>query len=184
MSLPSIEALLPQLRLLLSSRENRKLRNAALVFAGLLGLVFLLYGVLVVPSSATLREKERLHADLRKRHAEALLFKKQKESFAGIRAGIPGQKDMPILIKELVQTARKLKLAVAAVNYDIPRPGGQGLTMLSFSFPVEGSYPNVKRLIYELESSERLIGIQDLKLDGDRGRVRLQMKLVTYIREE
>jgi Tfp pilus assembly protein PilO len=184
MSLPSIEGLLPQLRLLLSSRENRRLRTAVLAFASLLGLVLLLYGVLVVPSSATLSERERRHADLRKRHAEAVLFKKQKESFAGIRAGIPAQKDMPILIKELVQTARKLKLAVATVNYDIPRPGGQGLTMLSFSFPVEGSYPNVKRFIYEIESSERLIGIQDLKLDGDRGRVRLQLKLVTYIREE
>jgi hypothetical protein len=40
----------------------------------------------------------------------------------------------------------------------------------------------VKRFIFEVETSTRLVGIQDLKLASDKGRVKLQMKLVTYIR--
>jgi len=172
----------PWLRYPQALRENKNLRRAFLVCAGLCAADLVLYFALAAPSAARLAEREATYAELRKRHAEALLFQKQKKAFAGIKAGISSQKDMPLLVKELVQTARKLKLSVAAVSYDIPMPGGGGLTMLSFSFPAEGAYPAVKRFIYEIETSDRLVGIQDLKLDADRGRVRLQLKLVTYIK--
>jgi hypothetical protein len=35
-----------------------------------------------------------------------------------------------------------------------------------------------------VETSDRLVGIQELKLDSDQGKVRLEMKLVTYIKEQ
>jgi Tfp pilus assembly protein PilO len=89
---------------------------------------------------------------------------------------------MPLLVKEFVQAARRLNLTVAAVTYDIPKGGGEAIAMLSFSFPVEGRYPDVKRFIYEVEISDRLVGIQDVEMDADKGRVKLQMKLVTYIK--
>jgi Tfp pilus assembly protein PilO len=56
--------------------------------------------------------------------------------------------------------------------------------MLTFTFPASGAYADVKRFIYEVETSKRLVGIQDLKLSSEKGRVKLQMKLVTYIRGE
>lgn len=123
---------------------------------------------------------------LRKRHAEAVLFQKQKRQFAGIKAGIPTQKDMPLLVKDLVQSARRLNLKVGPINYDIPKPGSSELAMLTFSFPAEGGYPDIKRFIYETETSPRLVGIQDVKLDSERekGSVKLQMKLITYIKSE
>ena len=163
--------------------ENKKMRTAALICAGLLAADLLLYFILIAPSSARLSELEGKYSELRKRHTEAALFQKQKKAFAGFRAGIPTQKDMPLLVKELAQTARNLNLSVAAINYDIPKRGDGGITMLSFSFPAEGAYPNIKRFIYEIEITDRLVGIQDLKLDSDKGRVKLQMKLVTYIKE-
>lgn len=137
---------------------------------------------MAAPSALTLADLASRQAALRKRHAEAVLFQKQRESYAGIRAGIPTQKDMPLLVKDLVQKARSLNLSVGSISYDIPQHGREGLSVLSFSFPAEGTYPSVKRFIYEIESSDRIIGIQELKLDSDRGRVKLQMKLVTYIR--
>ena len=111
-----------------------------------------------------------------------MLFNEQKPLFAGILAGIPAQKDMPLLVKELEQMAKRLNLTVAAINYDIPRRESGELAMLSFSFPVEGRYPDIKRFIYEVETSGRVIGIQDVKLDSDKGRVKLEMKLMTYVR--
>jgi Tfp pilus assembly protein PilO len=162
--------------------EDKKLRTALLICVGLLCANLLLYGVAITPSAGRLRDLETRYADLRKRHAEAVLFQKQKKMLAGIGAGLPAQKDMPLLVKDLVQTARKLNLKVASVNYDIPKRGSEGLTMLSFSFPAEGSYPSVKRFVYEVETSDRLVGIQDVKLDSEKGRVKLLMKLVTYIK--
>ncbi len=162
--------------------ENKKLRTTVLLCVGLSCANLMLYGVAVAPSAGRLRDLEARYAELRKRHAEAVLFQKQKQMLTGIGAGIPAQKDMPLLIKDLVQIARKLNLKVAAVNYDMPKRGNEGFTMLVFPFSAEGNYPEVKRFIYEVESSDRLVGIQNVKLDSEKGRVKFQMKLVTYIK--
>lgn len=179
MWLPSIE----KMRLLRWLRENNKqLGPVAIIFAVLVCINLLLYAFVIVPSSASLRAGESRSAELRHRHAEALFFKKQKPVFAGLLEGIPEQKDMPLLVKELVQKARKLNLSVAAIESDFPQSESGGLAMLSFSFPVAGRYADIKRLIYEIETTDRLIGMRDLKLESDRGRVKLQMKLITYVR--
>ncbi len=162
--------------------SNKSLRTVALIFAGLVLADLLVYFMLVVPSSSGLAAREAKYAEFRKRHAEAVLFKKQKPLFAGIMAGIPAQKDMPLLVKEFVQTARQLNLSVAAVNYDMPKRGSGELAMLAFSFPAEGKYPDIKRFIYEVETSDRLVGVQDLKLESDTGRVKMNVKLMTYVK--
>jgi len=162
--------------------ENKKLRTTALLCVGLFFANLMLYGVAVTPSAGRLRDLEARYAELRKRHAEAVLYQKQKHMLAGISTGIPAQKDMPLLIKDLVQIARKLNLKVAAVNYDMPKRGNEGFIMLVFPFSAEGNYPEIKRFVYEVETSDRFVGIQNVKLDSEKGRVKFQMKLVTYIK--
>jgi hypothetical protein len=164
--------------------SDRKLRKVALAFAGLLVLDVLLYGVVVAPSAARLAAWDAAYDGLRKRHAEAILFEKQKASFAGVLAGVPAQKDMPLLIKDLVLSARRLNLAVSSVKYDIPRRASGELAQLTFSFPAEGRYSNIKRFIHDVETSDRLVGIREMKMDSDKGGVRLDLKLVTYLKEQ
>jgi len=179
MSLPSIG----QIKSVLWFRENSKqLRMFAIVIAFLVCINLLLYFFLIAPSEAWLRSGEAKSVELRMRHAEALAFKGQKPLIAGLLEGIPEQKDMPLFVKELEQMAKRLNLSVAAINYDIPQRESGELAMLTFSFPVEGRYPDIKRFIYEVETSGRLIGIQDVKLESDKGMVKLQMKLITYVR--
>ncbi len=164
-------------------RESvKQLRLVAALFAFLILVDLFVYSFLIVPSHARMRAaEERIH-ELKKRQAETVQFKKQKPLFAGLLEGIPAQKDMPLLVKEVVTLARKQNLSIAAVKYDIPRKESGELALLTFSFPAEGRYSDVKRFIYEVETSDRLIGIQDLKLDADQGRVKMQMKLLTYVR--
>jgi len=147
-------------------------------------LNLLVYGVVVAPAARRLAGDRQQYGELKKEHAEAVLFQKQKQFFAGIISGIPAQKDVPLLIKDLVQAARRLNLSVGAVNSDIPTPVRGGLTMLTFTFPASGAYGDIKRFIYEVETSDRIVGIQDVKLSSEKGRVSMQMKLVTYIRGE
>lgn len=163
-------------------RENKRLGIITLVCAGVLCADLLLYAILLAPSQRLLRSSETRYGELRKRRTDAVLFEKHKSDFADIKAGIPTQKDMPLLVKELVQTARRLGLSVASITYDIPKRSGDEMAMLSFSFPAEGKYPDIKRFIYELETSSTVVGIQDLKLEGANGRVNLQMKLLTYVK--
>ena len=180
MLLPSIG----KIKGLLWLRENGKqLRTVAIVIAVLICTDLLLYAFFIAPSAAWLKTGAAKSAELRMRHAEAVLFNEQKPLFADLLAGIPAQKDMPLLMKELEQMAKRLKLAVASVNYDIPRRESGELAMLSFSFPVEGRYPDLKRFVYEVETSGRLIGIQDVGLEaGTKGRINMQLKLMTYVR--
>jgi Tfp pilus assembly protein PilO len=180
MWLPSIR----KIKVLLWLRENGKqLRTVMVLFAALVCINVLLYVFLIAPSVNWLKAGEETSAELRQRHAEAVLFNQQKPLFTGILAGIPAQTDMPLLIKEIMQMARKQNLSVAPINYDIPRRESGELAMLSFSFPVEGRYPDIKRFLYEVETSDRLIGIQDANLASDKGnKVTLQMKLMTYVR--
>ncbi len=153
-----------------------------IVFVSLVCLDLLVYGLLVVPSAARLKTGEAAAVELRRRHAEAVLFKKQKPLFTGIMAGMPTQNDMPLLVKDFVQNARRLNLSVASVTYDMPRRAGGELAMLVFSFPAEGGYPDIKRFIYYVETSDRLVGVKALKLTSEKGRVKMDMKLVTYVK--
>jgi Tfp pilus assembly protein PilO len=173
-----------RLRTLIGNPVTKRLWVLAAACAGLIALNLLLYAFTVAPANARLVASRQRYADLKKEHAEAVLFQKQKQLFTGLMSGIPAQKDVPLLIKDLAQTARRLHLSVDAINSDIPTQATGGLTMLTFTFPAAGAYPDVKRFIYEVETSSRLVGIQDLKLGAEKGRVRLQMKLVTYIRGE
>jgi Tfp pilus assembly protein PilO len=159
-----------------------RLRTAALFFAGFLALDLAIYGFFVAPSVAGLSASEARHGELRRRHAQAVLFEKRKPDLAGIMEGIPAQKDMPLLVKDLVHKARRLNLEVASVRYDMPMRAGGELALLAFSFPAEGRYADIKRFIYEVETSDRLVGIQELKMNSDQGSVKLDLKLVTYIK--
>ncbi len=164
-------------------RENsRKLMPVMLVCVGLFCADLLIYGALIAPASVRLQAMETQSAELRRRHAEAVLFREQRQLFAGIMAGIPAQKDMPILVKDLVQTAKRMNLSVSGVKYDMPSRAGAELAMLSFSFPAKGRYSDIKRFIYNVETSDRLVGIQELKLGEDRGAVSADMKLITYVK--
>lgn len=164
--------------------NNSRLHTSLLVFAGCLAVNLLVYGLLVVPARAKLSEGDARYAEYRRRHATAVLFEKQRSSVAGIMAGVPAQKDMPLLIRDLVQTARRLNLSVASVKYDIPKKSGGELAQLAFSFPAEGRYPDIKRFIYEVETSDRLVGIQNIKLSTEKDKIKMDMKLVTYLREQ
>lgn len=181
MSLPSITNIKLQLQDWL--RENKRLRAGLLLLVVLLIADVLLFALLVSPYRTRLQEREAQLAELKKSRSEAILFQKQKSELAGLKKGIPTQRDMPLLIKDLVQTARRLNLTVSSITYDIPKRSGKELTMLSFQFPAEGRYPDIKRFIHEVETSDRLVGIQDVKLNENEGRVKLDMKLVTYVKE-
>ena len=164
------------------SALRKKLALPVVLCAAVAVLDLLLFILLVTPAAARLETATVATTDLKRRNAEAVLFQRQKTTFSGMAAGIPSQKDVPIVIRDIVQTARKLNLAVGAVNSDIPSTGNQGMAQLTFLVPVAGSYSDIKRFIYSMESTDRLIGIRDLSLKADKGRVSMSINLVTYIK--
>jgi len=162
--------------------RNRELRAAAIVCAVILCADLGLFLAVERPLGMGIDSKRARITELRAKHAAAVLYQKQKKTLGGIAAAVPTQKDMPLLVKELELGARRLNLHVGPVNYDIPRPVAQGAALLSFSFPVTGKYPDLKRFLYEVEASSRLIGIESAEFKSDKGIVSLDLKLMTYVR--
>ncbi len=163
-------------------RRHKGLRLAALAFSALACANLLASFLLYIPGTALLGERRDRYAELRRRRAEAILFDRQRAAYAGISAGIPTQKDMPLVVKELVQDARRLRLEVGAVSYDIPRRGREGLTLLSFTFPGGGAYGDIKRFLYDVETSGRMLAIEKVELSKEQKKVRFDLKLATYLR--
>ena len=163
-------------------KENSGLRNAFFVCVALFSLDVLLYFTFIVPATDGLKISHVQYSELKKRRTEAVLFQKQRQQLMGIKSGMPTQKDMPLIVKDLVQKARGLDLAVSSIDYDIPNLGREEVAVLTFSFPIEGRYADVKRFIFEVETSDRPVGIQDVKMESVQGRVKLLMKLVTYVK--
>jgi len=141
-----------------------------------------IFGVSVAPAAHRLSAEQGRMAELRRRYADALLFQKQKQALAGLNEGILMQKDVPLLLKDLVQMARKRGLRVDTINSDIPTPSAGGLTLLTFTVPVSGSYSGCKRYIHDLETADRLVGIQGIRFSTEQRAVNLELKLITYIR--
>ena len=94
--------------------NGKQLRTVAIVCAVLVCVNLLLYVLRIAPDEARLKTWGPMSTELRMRHAEAVLFEEQKPLFAGLLDGIPVQKDMPLLVKDLEQMAKRLNLAVAA----------------------------------------------------------------------
>lgn len=170
------------LRRFARDRENRELRIASAAAVALSCLLAVLFFALLAPATSRAARLAAEHDALRKKYAEAVLFQQQKKGFQGVKAGILTQNDMPLLIKDLVQKARNSGLAVGGVKYDIPAAGAGSLVRVAFPFPAQGSYAGVKRFLYTIETSSRHVGIQDVGLESDKGRVKLTLKLITYIK--
>lgn len=162
-------------------KRNRGLQAAGLACACFLALNLVFYLMTIRPLVSDLSMRESRNAELRKQHAEGVLFQKQRKTFGSLSAGVPTQKDMPLLVKDLGQAARGLHLSVGSVNYEIPRSTGE-ITMLAFTFPVTGKYADLKRFAYEVETSRRPVGIETFELKSGRGGVEMNLKLITYVR--
>ncbi|RME39981.1 MAG: hypothetical protein D6794_02970 [Deltaproteobacteria bacterium] len=98
---------------------------------------------------------------------------------------VPDQKRLSALIKELFDTARQAGLEIRAISYQ-PKPLPElGLVEYGLSFAVGGDYRQVKTFINLIEKSERIIVVNQVRLERgskDEGRVRLSLQLTTYFR--
>lgn len=173
-----------RLKELLRDKTVRRLRRAIAVLVAAAAANALIYGAFVAPAAGHLSAEQGKVAELRRRHADALLFQKQKQVLAGLNEGILKQKDVPLLLKDLVQMARKRGLKAEKINSDIPSPSAGGLTQLAFNLPLSGNYANCKRFIHDMETADRLVGIQGVRFSTEKRKVKMELKLITYIRGE
>lgn len=111
-------------------------------------------------------------------------FAEARADIAKFREMLSNKADMTKIIRELNSLARGASLAIHDISYQSKKAGEEGIAPVSFSFPVEGRYSNIKNFIYKLESSKRLITIDDMSLEKASGKedIRLKIKVSVYLK--
>jgi type IV pilus assembly protein PilO len=116
----------------------------------------------------------------------AEIYRRGEADLQNFRAVIPLKGEFPALLGEIFSLAGQAGLTIDQISYQPKEEEGQGLLRYGLAFSVHGDYSQVKRFIYSLEQSERLIVIDGLALSGGResgeAMVELRLQLATFFR--
>lgn len=179
----------------LLKKELRLVTVAAVIAA--VNLLFYLFMAYPQRYQAENREKEYLSlrhklADLRADVTLAKRVEEGKATMAGLKGRLPAKDDLPAMIREIHGLARKYNLKIPTVKYEPKREKGEAMMRLLITLPVVGEYPDIRRFIHEMETSDRLVMLENMgiatsggtgKAGNERG-AQLQLTMSTYIRPE
>lgn len=169
-------------------------RGVPLLIAGLLLLNLVAYGLMTYVVAPGIDALERRYIDRQSLVREARqagaaaaspqeTYRRGQEDLGAFRAAIPSRTEFTTLIGEIFSLAEQAGLAIDRIGYDPEEVAGRGLLRYGLQFSVTGEYGEIKKFVYSLEQSERLVAIEGLTLSGggpERGQVALRMRLSTY----
>lgn len=163
-----------------------------LPWAGIaLGLVFILSLVQRVGVTGAESKRERLEQEwtstrqLLMRHREA---RKAKQDLSQVWAVLPAERDFSPLALGISEEAKRDRVTLPALSYKteptlVPNTS-KGLLQGSMS----GRYEDLRRFIYDLETAEELLFIEDLQLtrsgNAQDQTLTFNIKIATYLRAE
>lgn len=163
-----------------------------LPWAGIaLGLLFILSLVQRVGVMGAESKRERLEQEwtstrqLLMRHREA---RKAKQDLSQVWAVLPAERDFSPLALGISEEAKRDRVTLPALSYKteptlVPNTS-KGLLQGSMS----GRYEDLRRFIYDLETAEELLFIEDLQLtrsgNAQDQTLTFNIKIATYLRAE
>jgi len=158
---------------------------------GLLLINSLVFVLLLLPLRTQRAEEEQRLLDLQRRirmlqregeSGEVLLtaFREVEEH----AEGFPRRADLRGLIGQLTKLARSAAVGVPMVDYKPSEVKDAGLTKVTVSMTVDGSYEKIRRYLYELEAMRRYLVIERMQLRDPKGtsELQVQLQLALYVR--
>jgi Tfp pilus assembly protein PilO len=169
-------------------------RTLLLGLGGLFGLNLLLFSFLYFGVAPKLSQSERelalLQQELRSGDAVAPQqgYEQGREDYARFRALLPSLRNFSELIGDLYTLAEQCNLEISQINYTQKDLPGSGWLAYALKFSLTGTYDELKRFIYGLEESKRLVVIEQITLNSAKGEegglVSLSLSLTTYFGTE
>jgi hypothetical protein len=155
---------------------------------GLVGIGLLLTAALFLLSThlEVAAEVEALRADLAAAQGQARTPAADKvaDPASAIRA-LPARTDMPAILRQLFSKATQARLAVDTGKYEINMMRSSGVARYQFTFPVTGSYPQIRGFIDATLATMPAVALSDLVLDRKSiadGDVEAQIRMTVYTR--
>lgn len=94
---------------------------------------------------------------------------KEAWDMKGVYGELPRWEDFTRVMGEVYNKAERLNLLINSVSYQSSPLKGSGFVQVRVSMPVTGSYADIKRFVYDLETSPRFFIIENLSLGSGRG---------------
>lgn len=98
---------------------------------------------------------------------------------------LPRWEDFTRVMGEVYNKAERLNLVINSVSYQTSTVKDSGLVQVTVSMPVTGSYADIKRFVYDLETSPRSFIIENLSLGsgkGEEGDISLNLTVAAHFK--
>jgi Tfp pilus assembly protein PilO len=166
-------------------------RLLLLGLGGLFGLNILLFSLLYFGVAPKLSQTERELALLQQHSRKSDTLAPQQaygqgvKDYARFSALLPSLRDFSELIGDLYALAEQCNLEISQIGYTQKALPDSDLLAYALKFSLTGTYDELKRFIYGLEESRRLVVIEQLTLNAAKGEegaalVSLSLSLTTY----
>lgn len=109
----------------------------------------------------------------------------QEVQAANFIKGLTESADLTSILDEIFKSATKSGLDVPSADYNPEAFKDSSMSRYAFTFPVEGRYRDIKKFLYDLESSRRPLVIEELSLASGKtneGKIRLRIRMSVYYR--
>ncbi len=129
-----------------------------------------------------------LRESMRRKDAEYryyLSFDTGRADLDKFKEMLPRRSDYINVVRAVDRMAREDGMKSTSFGTERKEVEKQGdLVQLNFSLPVTGSYANVRKFIYDVETSSLFLNIDNLGLstEGETGQISLRIGLSTYVR--
>lgn len=162
---------------------------------GLFALNMLLFSLLYFGVAPKLTQTERelvlMQQQLRRSNSVApqQAYEQGMKDYARFRALLPSLRNFSELIGDLYTLAEQCNLEISQIGYTQKEFTETGILAYALKFSLTGTYDELKRFVYGLEESGRLIVIEQVTLNATKGEegaalVSLSLNLTTYFGTE
>ncbi len=168
-------------------------RGALVLLAVLLVINVLLYSVIEQFMVPRVMEKESrflkrqaevrniLHNQASAASSPEQLYVVGSQDLSKFHQSIPPYQEFTALIEELLVLSNDAGLNIAQISYSSEMMKDSPLLKLDLNFSVSGDYADIKKFIYSLEQSIRLLAIKQINLQSKSSEaVNLRLALETY----
>jgi Tfp pilus assembly protein PilO len=98
------------------------------------------------------------------------------------KARIPDHKGLTGVLNDIFRAARKNALQIPTGDYDPITVKETDISKYTIKFPVEGTYSQIKRFIYDIEVLPHILAVEEITFTSGKGEgtIALNIKVSTY----
>lgn len=133
------------------------------------------------------QELERMRQLGARQDSPEAVYRRGREDLSRFYAMIPARNDLTGLIEELFDMAHHGGLEIDRIGYDPQKLEERPLLAYTLMFSVSGNYKQLKSFVSDIETSSRLISLDEIGLSGagERDRpVSLNLRFTTYFQTD